>query len=98
MLETLESVFKLFMKKSLLYICLLITLNGCLQSTASLLGPAYTVANTGNIYQASLSFTANQTLIHLTGKSSLEHAGNAFKNTNRYKDRLNFKKYRTAIP
>ena len=73
-------------------------LTGCLQSTASLIGPAYTVANTGNIYQAGLSFTVNQTLLHTTGRSSLEHARKAFKNLMKYENNLRFKKYRTAIP
>ena len=38
---------------------LLFFLNGCVQS-AALLGPAYTLTSTGNIYQAGLSYDSNQ--------------------------------------
>ena len=38
---------------------LLFFLNGCVQS-AAILGPAYTLASSGNIYQASLSYGSNK--------------------------------------
>ena len=46
--------------------------NGCVQSTA-LLGPAYTLASTGNIYQAGLSYGSNQAVTKITGKSPTEN-------------------------
>ena len=61
-------------KKYLFYILLLITLNGCIQSSVSFIGPAYTVASTGNIYQAGLSISVNQALLHTTGENTLEYA------------------------
>ena len=51
---------------------LLFFLNGCVQSTA-LLGPAYTMANTGNIYQAGLSYGSNQAVKNITGKTPTEN-------------------------
>ena len=51
---------------------LLFFLNGCVQSTA-LLGPAYTLASTGNIYQAGLSYGSNQAVKKITGKSPTEN-------------------------
>ena len=51
---------------------LLFFLNGCVQS-AALLGPAYTLASTGNIYQAGLSYGSNQAVKKITGKSPTEN-------------------------
>ena len=51
---------------------LLFFLNGCVQSTA-LLGPAYTLASTGNIYQAGLTYGSNQAVKKITGKSPTEN-------------------------
>ena len=51
------------------YICLL---NGCVQSTA-LLGPAYTLVNTGNVYHAGLSYGSNHAIKKITGKTTTEN-------------------------
>ena len=78
-------------RKFSLYIILLIALNGCLQSTASFIGPAYTVASTGNVYQAGLSVTINQALVHTTGEDALEHVTKIL-------DNLDEKKYNRIQP
>ena len=46
-----------------------------MQSTA-LLGPAYTLASTGNVYQAGLSYGSNQAIKKVTGKSPAENIKN----------------------
>ena len=51
---------------------LLFFLNGCVQS-AALLGPAYTMASSGNIYQAGLSYGSNQAVKKITGKSTSQN-------------------------
>ena len=51
---------------------LLFFLNGCVQS-AALVGPAYTLASSGNIYQAGLSYGSNQAVKKITGKSPTEN-------------------------
>ena len=51
---------------------LLFFLNGCVQN-AALLGPAYTLASSGNIYQAGLSYGSNQAVKKITGKSPTEN-------------------------
>ena len=51
---------------------LLFFLNGCVQS-AALLGPAYSLVSTGNIYQAGLSYGSNQAVKEITGKSPTEN-------------------------
>jgi|TARA_B110000196_G_C20618619_1_gene418517 hypothetical protein len=45
---------------------------GCTQHVI-LLGPAYTLAKSGNIYQAGLSFGSDQAITKLTGKSTGEN-------------------------
>ena len=51
---------------------ILLAFNGCIQNTA-FLGPAITVASTGNIYRAGLSYGSNTALQHLTGKTPIEN-------------------------
>ena len=53
-------------------ILLLFLFNGCLQGTA-LLGPAVTIASTGNIYQAGLSYGSNTAIKKKTGKTTVEN-------------------------
>ena len=60
------------LKKIFAGLFLLFFLNGCVQNTA-LLGPVYTLATTGNIYQAGLSYGSNQAVTKITGKSPTEN-------------------------
>ena len=53
-------------------ISLLFLLNGCVQSTA-FLGPAVTIASSGNVYQAGLSYGSDKAITTLTGKSPGEN-------------------------
>ena len=69
-----------------LYVILLIALNGCIQTTASFIGPAYTVASTGNVYQAGLSVTINQALVHTTGEDAVEHVTKILDNLDKKKE------------
>ena len=62
----------MILKKIIAGLFLLFFLNGCVQSTA-LLGPAYTLASSGNIYQAGLSYGSNQAVKKITGKSPTEN-------------------------
>ena len=62
----------MILKKIIAGLFLLFFLNGCVQSTA-LIGPAYTLASTGNIYQAGLSYGSDQTVKKVTGKSTTEN-------------------------
>jgi hypothetical protein len=59
-------------KKSIFFSTILIILNGCAQHTA-LLGPSYTIATTGNVYQAALNYQTNSLIKRNTGKSTFEH-------------------------
>ena len=62
----------MILKKIIAGLFLIFFLNGCLQNTA-LLGPAYTLASTGNVYQAGLSYGSNQAVEKITGKSTAEN-------------------------
>ena len=62
----------MILKKIIAGLFLLFFLNGCVQNVA-LLGPAYTMASTGNIYQAGLSYGSNQAVKKITGKSPTEN-------------------------
>ena len=62
----------MILKKIFAGLFLLFFLNGCVQSTA-LLGPAYTLASTGNIYHAGLSYSSNQAIENITGKTPTEN-------------------------
>ena len=59
-------------KNTIIGIFLLFFLNGCAQSTA-LLGPAYTLVSTGNLYQAGLSYGSNHAVKNITGKTPTEN-------------------------
>ena len=69
----------MILKKIFAGLFLLFFLNGCVQSTA-LLGPAYTLASSGNIYQAGLSYGSNQAVKEITGKSPTENIQNLVDN------------------
>ena len=62
----------MILNKIIAGIFLLFFLNGCVQS-AALLGPAYTLTSSGNIYQAGLSYGSNQVVKKITGKSPTEN-------------------------
>ena len=62
----------MILKKIITGLFLLFFLNGCVQS-AALLGPAYTLVSTGNVFQAGLSYGSNQAVKKITGKSTTEN-------------------------
>ena len=60
------------MNKILLLLLSLLFLNGCAQNVA-LLGPAYSIASTGNVSQALISQSVNSGVKYKTGKNVSEH-------------------------
>ncbi|MDC1273320.1 hypothetical protein N8Z42_02330 [Pelagibacteraceae bacterium] len=62
----------MILKKIFAGLFLLFFLSSCVQSTA-LLGPAFTLASSGNIYQAGLSYGSNKAVKKITGKSPTEN-------------------------
>ena len=51
---------------------MLTALSGCAQN-ASLLGPAYTLATSGNVYHAGVTYGGNEVITKTTGKSAAEN-------------------------
>ena len=74
-------------KLSLLFFSL-ITLNGCVETTA-FLGPALTVGTSGNVYQASISYASNNIIYTTTGKSTIEHVNSFLDADNEFEGDLN---------
>ena len=66
----------------------LTTLNGCIETTA-FLGPAISVGTTGNVYQASLSYSTNRIINSATGKTPIEHVTNFFDPNDDFDGNLN---------
>ena len=62
----------MILNKIIVGLFLLFFLNGCVQSTA-LLGPAYTLASSGNIIHTGLSYGSSQAVKKITGKSPTEN-------------------------
>ena len=76
------------MKKYILLLTSLCFLNGCIQSTA-MVGPAMTLASTGNIYQAGLSFSANKAVEKETGMQTHEYISKILDENNLKKSNSN---------
>jgi capsule polysaccharide modification protein KpsS len=67
----------MILKKIFIGLIFVYFLSGCAQN-AALLGPAITVASTGNIYQAGLSYGTSEAVYKITGKTSTENVKNFF--------------------
>ena len=67
--------------KLIFLIISLFLLNGCFQSVA-VLGPAYSIGATGNLYQAGLSIGSNKMVSKVTGKSTGDHIEEIFGSKN----------------
>ena len=59
-------------KKIILGLFVTSILSGCTSPTA-MLGPAYTLTSTGNVFQAGLSYTSNEMITYYTGKTPVEN-------------------------
>ena len=75
--------------KIFIYIIAGLVLSGCVQSTA-MLGPAITIASTGNVTQASLTYLTNKAVEKETGMDTVSFVSNKIEQ-NSYKNRK-FKK------
>jgi hypothetical protein len=62
----------MILKKIIISAFAMCFLTGCLQNTA-FLGPTLTVASTGSVYQAGLSYGSSQVIKKMTGKTPTEN-------------------------
>ena len=65
-------------KKIVLYFCISLLLTGCYQSTA-MVGPAITLASTGNASQAGFAYVTNRVVKEETGMSTTEYVSTILK-------------------
>ena len=78
--------------KVLIYIIVGLVLSGCAQSTA-MLGPAITLASTGNVSQAGISYFTNKAVERETGMDTVSFVSKKIEEKNsKTKLRRNFKK------
>ena len=70
----------------LLFFCIL---GGCTSPTA-MLGPAYTLSSTGNVFQAGLSYGSNELVKSYTGKTTVENLKDI--GSKNFKENKNIKK------
>ena len=71
-LKCIRFIPKMTNKKIILGFFLFSLLGACTAPTA-MLGPAYTLSATGNIYQAGLNYGYNEAITYYTGKTPIEN-------------------------
>jgi len=76
----------------LLYLFFGFFLTGCLQTTA-MVGPAITLASTGNVSQAGITFLTNKAIENETGLNTLEFVSNKIDDNKKQKKIKNNKIY-----
>ena len=59
-------------KKIVFWLLVSAFLSGCTSPTA-MLGPAYTLTSTGNVFQAGLTYGSNEMITRQTGKTPIEN-------------------------
>tara|TARA_Y100000741_G_C18125623_1_gene506891 strand:+ start:419 stop:736 length:318 start_codon:yes stop_codon:yes gene_type:complete len=67
--------------KVVIYIIALVILPGCIQSTA-MVGPAITIASTGNISQAGFTFFTNKAVEEETGMDTVSYVSKKIEEKN----------------
>ena len=65
--------FLTMINKKIIFGLIFVVLLGACASPTALLGPAYTLTSTGNIYQAGLSYGSNALITQYTGKTPIEN-------------------------
>ena len=78
----------MILKKITCGILVMCFLTGCLQNTA-FLGPVITVASTGNVYQAGLSYGSSKVIKKITGKTTTENIKSYINNKSSVKEEDN---------
>ena len=76
------------MKKIIFGFCGIILLSNCVQSSV-MVGPAITLASTGNIYQAGVSLGANKAIENETGMSTKDIIKKNLDNKKKKNEELN---------
>ncbi len=83
-------------KKIIIGLFFLFFLNGCVQS-AVLLGPAYTLASTGNVYQAGFSYGSSKVIKKMTGETPTENIKSLLDNKKLKVEEVNYDEFFALI-
>jgi hypothetical protein len=83
-------------KKIIIGLFFLFFLNGCVQS-AALLGPAYTLASTGNVYQAGFSYGSSKVIKKMTGETPTENIKSLLDNKKLKVEEVNYDEFFALI-
>ena len=67
----------MYLQKKILLLIILLLLNACMQSTA-MIGPAVTLASTGNVFNSGMSYATNKAIQKETGLNTAEIITNKF--------------------
>ena len=62
-----------FNYKKLILILMIFSFTGACTAPTAMIGPAYTLSSTGNIFQAGLSYSSNELITYYTEKTPLEN-------------------------
>ena len=68
----------MYLHKKIFLLIVLLLLNACMQSTA-MIGPAVTLASTGNVFNSGMSYATNKAIQKETGLNTTEIITNKFK-------------------
>ena len=68
----------MYLQKKIFLLIILLLLNACMQSTA-MIGPAVTLASTGNVFNSGMSYATNKAIQKETGLNTTEIIKNKFK-------------------
>ena len=71
-LKCIRFVIDMLNKKIFLGLLIISFLGACTSPTA-MLGPAYTLSSSGNVFQAGLSYGTNELITNYTGKTPIEN-------------------------
>ena len=83
-------------RKLIIYISFLCSLNGCVQGLA-LFGPVFSYSQSGNVMQSALSYGSNQALKKFKTKSNTTKKQNTFDSNNVTADDYSFSLVRNKI-
>ena len=83
-------------KKIILGLFIFSFLGACSSPTA-MLGPAYTLSSSGNVFQAGLNYGSNQMVTMYTGKTPIENIKDIFEKHSKQSPKQNSLNYNNKI-
>ena len=66
-------LFSIVINKKIIFALFIVSFLGACASPTAMLGPAYTLSSSGNVFQAGLTYGSNEMITMYTGKTPLEN-------------------------